>query len=110
MRKQTAMKKCKIKTGDRVIAIAGSNKGAQGKVIRVSRAENRVWVAGVNIMKKHAKPSAENPQGGVVQVEAPIHISNVALVDPKGGATRVGYKWDQSGNKRRYAKKSGALI
>ena len=104
------MKKCKIKSGDRVIVIAGANKGAQGKVIRVLIAEGRVLIKGVNIMKKHTKPSAENPRGGVVQAEAPIPISNVALIDPKGGATRVGYKFDARGNKLRYAKKSGELI
>lgn len=105
------MKKFKIKSGDQVLVTAGANKGAKGKVLRILSAQNRVLVEGVNKMKKHTKPTAENPKGGVVQSEAPIAISNVALIDPKSNKpTRVGYRFDEKGKKVRYAKKSGQII
>jgi len=109
------MAKVKIKAGDNVIITTGNQniKGKKGEVIEVIKKEGkdtRVIVAGLNIVKKHTKPSAQNPQGGIVEKEAPIHISNVALLDPKTGEpTRVGYKME--GDKKvRFAKKSGETI
>jgi len=104
------MKKFKIKTGDEVIILAGKDKGLKGKVLKIIKSKDRVIVEGVNIVKKHVKPSAENPQGGIVEKEAPIHISNVALVDPKSGKpTRVGYEM-KDGKKVRVSKKSKEVI
>ena len=104
------MKKFKIKTGDQVIVIAGKDKGAKGKVLKIIKNKDRVIVDGVNMIKKHVKPSTENPQGGIEEKEAPIHISNVALVDPKSGqATRVGYEI-KDGKKVRVSKKSKEVI
>ncbi|MBP7172682.1 MAG: 50S ribosomal protein L24 [Cloacibacterium sp.] len=109
------MTKLKIKRGDQVIITTGNKniKGKTGEVLEVIKKENkdaRVIVAGLNIVKKHVKPSAANPQGGIVEKEASVHISNVALVDPKTGkATRVGIKVD--GDKKvRVAKKSGETL
>lgn len=103
--------KFKIKKDDQVIVLAGNSKGEKGRVIEVLPAKNRVLVEGVNIVSKHTRPTgAENSQGGIIKKEAPIHISNVALVDPKGGgATRVGRK-EVKGKLVRYAKKSGEVI
>jgi len=104
------MKKFKIKTGDEVIILTGKDKGKKGKVIQIIKNKDRVVVGGVNIVKKHVKPSTENPQGGIVEKEAPIHISNVALIDPKSGeATRVKYEI-REGKKVRVSKKSGEVI
>ncbi len=104
------MKKFKIKTGDQVVVLTGKDKGAKGKVVKIIKDKDRVIVEGVNMIKKHVKPSTENPQGGIVEKEAPIHISNVALVDPKTGkATRVGYEI-KDGKKVRVSKKSGEVI
>ena len=109
------MSKLKIKRGDNVIITTGRKeiKGKTGEVIEVIKKEGkdaRVIVAGLNIVKKHVKPSAQNPQGGIVEKEASIHISNVMLVDPKTGkATKVGYKVD--GDKKvRFAKQSGETL
>lgn len=106
------MKKLNIKKGDTVKVIAGVSKGAEGKVIKVMPAQNRVIVEGDDIRKnsKHTKPNANNQEGGIVKQDAPIHISNVMLVDPSTGeATRVGRK--QEDNKSvRYSKKSGEVI
>lgn len=109
------MTKLKIKRGDNVIITTGRKeiKGKTGEVIEVVKKEGkdaRVIVAGLNIVKKHVKPSAQNPQGGIVEREASIHISNVALVDPKTGkATKAGYKVDGE-KKVRFAKKSGETL
>ncbi len=104
------MKKFKIKTGDEVVVLAGKDKGQKGQVVKIIKNKDRVIVAGVNMIKKHVKPSAENPQGGIEEKEAPIHISNVALVDPKTGkATRVGYEV-RDGKKVRVSKKSNEVI
>ena len=85
------MMKLKIKTGDTVKIIAGEEKGKEGKVLRVDREKNRAIVEGLNLVKKHTKPNAQNPQGGIVEKEASIHISNLALIDPKTKkTTRVG--------------------
>ncbi len=87
------MIKLKIKTGDTVRVIAGDHKGTEGKVVRVDREKNKAIVEGVNMVSKHTKPSAKNPQGGIVKKEAPIHISNLALIDSKSGkTTRVGFE------------------
>ncbi len=104
------MKKFKIKTGDEVIVIAGKDKGLKGRVLKVYRSKDRVLVEHVNMIKKHVKPSTENPKGGIEEKEAPIHISNVALVDPKTGKpTRVGYEI-KDGKKVRVSKKSKEVI
>lgn len=105
------MTKFKVKKGDTVKILAGESKGSTGRITRMIPKMNRVVVEGVNMIKKHQKPSAANPQGGIVEMEAPIHISNVALVDPSTNeATRVGRKLDSNGNLVRYAKKSGEVI
>jgi large subunit ribosomal protein L24 len=103
--------KLKIKKGDKVVVLTGKSKGTTGEVLKVMPAESRVLVQGVNLVKKHQAPSQMNPQGGIVSVERPIHISNVALADPKTGkATRVGYKMLKDGKKVRVARKSGEAI
>jgi large subunit ribosomal protein L24 len=102
--------KLKIKTGDTVRIIAGDHKGAEGKVLEVDREKNKAIVEGTNMVSKHEKPSAKNPQGGIVKKEAPIHISNLSLIDPKSGeTTRVGYEV-RDGKKVRYSKKSNEVI
>ena len=104
------MGKLKIKSGDNVIVTAGDHKGSEGKVLRVLIEKNKAIVEGVNLVKKHEKPSAANPQGGITEKEAPIHISNLSLVDPKTGtSTRVGYKMED-GKKVRFAKKSNQVL
>ena len=104
------MKKLKIKTGDTVRIIAGDHKGTEGKVMTVDREKNKAIVEGANMVSKHEKPSAQNPQGGIVKKEAAIHISNLSLIDAKSGeATRVGYEL-RDGNKVRFSKKSNEVI
>ncbi len=99
-----------VKKGDNVVVIAGKDKGKQGTILEAYPKKSRVLVEGVNMIKKHAKPSQDNPQGGILNQEAPIHSSNVMLVDPKSGErTRVGYK-EEDGKKVRVAKKSGEVI
>jgi len=103
--------KLHIKKGDMVYVIAGDNKGQQGKVLRVDAQKQRAIVEGVNICKKATKPNAQNPQGGIVEKEAPIHISNLQVIDPKSGKpTRIGRKENAEGKLVRYAKKSGEEI
>ena len=103
--------KLKIKKGDLVKVIAGDSKGTQGKIVEVIIAKNRAIVEGANMVSKHTKPNAANPNGGIVKQEAAIHISNLALVDPKtGAATRVGRKMGTAGKLVRVAKKSGEEI
>ena len=105
------MIKLHIKKGDTVIVLAGEDKGKTGKVLKVEREKMRAIVEGVNIVTKSAKPSAKNPQGGFQKVEAPIHISNLSLIDPKSGkATRIAIKIKDDGTKVRIAKKSGEEI
>lgn len=102
--------KFKIKKGDKVVVTTGRDKGKQGEVLRVLRAEDRVLVQGVNMVKRHTAPSQMSP-GGIVEKEAPLHISNVAHIDPKSNKpTRVGYKIDKDGRKTRIAKRSGEAI
>ena len=105
------MAKLHIKKDDQVIVLAGTDKGKTGKVLKVLVEKQRAIVEGVNIVKKSAKPSAKNPQGGIVKMEAPIHMSNLNVVDPKTKkATRVGFKFNEKGEKIRYSKKSGEEI
>ena len=102
--------KLKIKTGDTVKIIAGDHKGTEGKILRVDREKNKAIVEGANLVSKHEKPSATNPQGGIVKREAPIHISNLSLIDAKSGeTTRVGYEV-RDGKKVRFSKKSNEVI
>ncbi|TVY06652.1 50S ribosomal protein L24 [Paenibacillus cremeus] len=100
-----------VKKEDNVFVITGKDKGKKGRVLAAFPRENRVLVEGVNLIKKHTKPSQQNPQGGIIEQEAPIHVSNVMLIDPKSGQpTRVGYKVLENGKKVRVAKKSGEVI
>ena len=102
--------KLKIKTGDTVRIIAGDHKGTEGKVVSVDRVKNKAIVEGANLVSKHQKPSANNPQGGIVKKEAPLHISNLSLIDPKSGeTTRVGYEV-RDGKKVRVSKKSNEVV
>lgn len=105
------MPKLRVKTGDKVVVIAGKDKSKQGRILKVYPKEGRVVVEGVNIVKRHMKPNPQHPEGGIVEKEAPIHVSNVMIVDPKTGEpTRVGYKFLEDGRKVRYAKKSGEIL
>lgn len=102
--------KLKVKKGDTVVVLSGKSKGTRGEVLRVLRETNRVYVAGANLVKKHKKPTQTTP-GGIVTIEASLHISNVALIDPKSDKpTKVGYKVNKDGTKVRIARKSGAEI
>ena len=100
----------KIKKGDRVIVTTGRDKGKKGEVLKVFPAENRALVAGVNVVKRHQRQT-QRQQGGIVNKESPVHLSNLAHVDPKSGeATRVGWKVLGDGRRVRFAKKSGEVI
>jgi large subunit ribosomal protein L24 len=99
----------KIKKGDRVMVLAGKDKGRQGAILKVFPKEERVLVEGLNIVHRHTKPSQGDPQGGIKNKEAPLHVSNVAVVDSKGKPTRVGFRVD--GDKKvRFAKTTGEVI
>jgi large subunit ribosomal protein L24 len=101
----------KIKKGDRVVVITGRDKGKTGEVLRVVTATSRVVVQGVNMVKRHTRPSAANAQGGIIEKEAAIHVSNLAHIDPKTNEpTRVGFKILDDGRKVRFAKRSGEVI
>jgi len=106
------MAKIKIKKNDTVIVTTGNSKGVKGKVIKVYPSESRAVVEGANMISKHTKPNAANPQGGIVKQEAKLHISNLMLIDPKSGeATKVGRKVDEkTGKIVRYSKNSGEVI
>ncbi len=102
--------KFRIRKGDQVIVVTGRDKGKRGEVLRVLRAESRVLVQGVNVVKRHQRPSTAAP-GGIVEKEAPIHVSNVAHIDPASSKpTRVGYKVIEGGRKVRFARRSGEVI
>lgn len=101
--------KIKIKKGDTVRVIAGSNKGTEGSVLSVSRETNKAIVEGVNLVKKHNKPNAQNPQGGITEKEAPIDISNLSLLTSDGKTTKVGYRMEDD-NKVRFSKKTDEVI
>ena len=104
------MKKMHIKKGDTVYVNAGNDKGKTGKVLSVNPSKDRAIVEGINMVSKHTKPNAQNPQGGIIKQEAGIHVSNLQLIDPESGKpTRVGHKV-VDGKKIRYAKKSGEEI
>mgnify|MGYP003148296413 CR=1 FL=1 len=103
------MAKLKIKSGDTVRVIAGDHKGQEGKVQKVLIEKNKAIVEGVNLISKHEKPSASNPQGGIKEKEAALHISNLALIGKDGKTTRVGYKMED-GKKVRFSKKSNEVI
>ena len=102
--------KLKIKKGDQVIVLAGRDKGKKGEVLRVIPKENRAIVQGVNIVKRHTRPS-QTQSGGIIEREASIHVSNLAHVDPKtGDPTRVGFRFLEDSRKVRFAKRSGEVI
>ncbi|MCP4520620.1 MAG: 50S ribosomal protein L24 [Cytophagales bacterium] len=105
-----ANKKYHIKTGDNVKVIAGDEKGKTGKVVKVVTSSDRAVVEGLNMVTKHIKPSATNPNGGIEKVEAPIHISNLKVIDTTGEATRTGRKLNDQGKLQRYSKNSGEFI
>ena len=108
-RKYNKQPKLNLRKGDIVKVMAGDSKGSQGRVLDVISKDRKVLVEGVNLVSKHTKPNAKNTQGGIVKKEAPIHMSNVMLVDGKGKATRVGYK-EVEGKLVRYSKKSEEVI
>jgi large subunit ribosomal protein L24 len=103
-------KRVKVKKGDLVVVTTGDSKGKQGRVVEVNRDNDRVIVEGVNLVKKHRKPSAQNPQGGIESIAAGINISNVKVVDAKGNATRVGRRRNAEGKLERFSKKSGETL
>ena len=105
------MNKLHIKKGDTVVVLAGDDRGKQGRVLSVQVAKQRAIVEGINMVTEHTKPTAKHPQGGRIQMEAPIHISNLSLVDPKSGKpTRIAINVKEDGTKVRIAKKSGEEI
>ncbi len=104
-------KKLHIKKGDSVVVNTGESKGQRGRVLEIYRKKQRALVEGVNIISKHTKPDAQNPQGGIVKKEAPVHISNLMLIDPSSGEpTRTGRKYNDNKKLVRYSKKSGEEI
>jgi large subunit ribosomal protein L24 len=104
-------KKLHIRKGDTVVVVTGNSKGQKGKVLEVIHTTGRAIVEGVNMIKKHTKPNAKHPQGGIIEKEASVHISNLMVADPKTGVpTRVGRRMDSEGKLVRYAKKSGEEI
>jgi large subunit ribosomal protein L24 len=105
-----AAPKLKVRKGDRVVVIAGRDKGKRGEVLQVIPDENRALVQGVNVVRRHQKQSPQQ-DGGIISKELPIHISNIAVEDPSdGSASRVGFKFTDDGRKVRYAKRSGEMI
>jgi large subunit ribosomal protein L24 len=104
-------KKLHIKKGDTVMVITGESKGQKGRVLEVDRDKNRALVEGVNTVSKHTKPNAKSPQGGILKKEAPIHLSNLMLIDPTSGKpTRIGRRFNGKNKLVRYSKKSGEEI
>ena len=104
------MNKFKIKTGDEVVVITGKDKGKKGKVVKILKDTNKAIVTGINLVSKHTKPT-QTTEGGIIQKELPIHVSNISHIDPQTGeSTRVGYKKLSDGSKIRVAKKSGEII
>ena len=103
--------KIHVRKGDTAMVIAGNDKGQKGKVLEVLRTKNRAIIEGVNMITKHVKPSANNPEGGIEKTEAPIHISNIMIVDPSSGEpTKTGRKLNDQGKLQRFSKKTGELI
>lgn len=103
-------KKLHIKTGDQVRVIAGESKGKEGRVVQVFIDKNRAIVEGINMVSRHTKPSAQSPDGGIVKKEAPLHLSNLMLIDAEGNATRIGRRANKDGKLVRFSKKSGEDI
>lgn len=102
--------KMKLKKGDKVVVLAGKDKGKSGEILKMIPTDNKAVVQGVNMVKKHVKPSQSGP-GGITEKELPINVSNLAIADPKdGGASRIGFKTLKDGKKVRFAKKSGEVI
>ena len=104
------MSKLHIKKGDTVKVLSGADNGKNGKITSVDREKGRAFVEGINLVSKHTKPSAANPQGGIVKREASVHISNLMVVDSKGQASRIGRKLNKDGKLVRYSKKSGEVL
>ena len=104
------MSKLHIKKGDTVKVLSGTDNGKTGKITSVDREKGRAFVEGINLVSKHTKPSAANPQGGIVKREASVHISNLMVVDSKGQASRIGRKLNKDGKLVRYSKKSGEVL
>lgn len=106
MYKSVMNKKLHVKVGDNVKVISGNEKGKTGRVIAIDRVKERASIEGVNMIKKHQKPSAQNPQGGIIETEGTVHISNLMVIDGAGNATRIGRKINDAGKSVRYSKKS----
>ena len=104
------MAKLHVKKGDTVLVLSGNDKGKRGKVLSVDVEKERAVVEGVRIVSKHTRPNTEHPQGGIIKQEAPIHISNLMVVDSTGKPSRIGRKKDENGKLVRYSKKSGEII
>ena len=102
--------KMHVKKGDTVLVLSGNDKGKQGKVMSVDVKSQRAIVEGVRIVSKHTRPNADHPQGGIIKQEAPIHISNLMVVDKNGKPSRIGRKQDENGKLVRYSKKTGEII
>jgi large subunit ribosomal protein L24 len=109
-RRYNKQAKLHIKKGDMVQVIAGDDKGKKGHVLEVFSATNRALVEGINIVKRHTKPSAQNQQGGIISKEASVNISNLMIVDKTGTASRIGRKLNDAGKLVRFSKKSGEII
>ena len=99
-----------VKKGDTVMVISGASKGKKGRVLEVIIKTNRAIIEGLNIVKRHTKPNAQHPNGGIIEKEAPIHISNLKVIDNAGNAPRIGRRLDEKGKLVRYSKKSGEVI
>ena len=114
MKKATKLKKCNkihLKKGLKVQVIAGNNNGKTGEITKVIVDKQRAIVAGINMVKRHIKPTAKNPQGGIITKEASIHVSNLMVIDPKNNKpTRIGRKLNEQGKLQRYSKKTGEFI
>jgi large subunit ribosomal protein L24 len=103
------MSKIKLKNGDKVRVIAGDHKGTEGEIVTLIREKNKAIVSGVNVVKRHTKPNAQNPQGGIIEKEAPIAISNLSLLTAEGQTTRIGYRMEE-GKKVRVSRKTNEAI
>ncbi|MDC3077099.1 50S ribosomal protein L24 [Flavobacteriales bacterium] len=100
----------KVKVGDNVKILSGDHKGSSGKIIKIDRLKNTALVEGVNLVKKHNKPNANNPKGGIVDKEAPINLSNISLTTKDGKVTRFGFRFENDGKKVRFSKKTNEII
>jgi large subunit ribosomal protein L24 len=111
MENTKSIQKLHVRSGDTVLVIAGNSKGKTGVISKILRENNRVVVTGVNLIKKHVKPNAQNPQGTVVETEGSVHLSNVKLIEPgTGKATRTGRKLNEKGKLQRFSKVTGKFI